>query len=195
MRYHRRISLGKHIKLNISKSGISTSIKIGGLTINPQRNTYSYNTPIKGLSVRGKLNEQPKPSAKELRDAEKKLRDIQTTLVKQLTDCNTDITNWVNACKECEVEDSRIYANAEKIKQGLELNLKKLTLNELDDEVRGNNLYCIEVLKELKKIIRADTYHFKDNSNFELIRTQTVTFKTINDYIKLLDKAKAKGVC
>ena len=55
MRYYRRISLGKHIKLNVSKSGISTSIKIGGLTINPQRNRVTYNTPIKGLSFRGKL--------------------------------------------------------------------------------------------------------------------------------------------
>ena len=50
MRYRRRISLGKHIKLNIGKNGLSSvSFKVGGLTINPQRNTYSYNTPVKGL--------------------------------------------------------------------------------------------------------------------------------------------------
>jgi hypothetical protein len=55
IRYRRRISLGKHIKLNISKSGISTSIKIGRTTINPQRNKITYNTPIKGLSIESKI--------------------------------------------------------------------------------------------------------------------------------------------
>ena len=51
---YRRVG-GKHVKFNISKSGVSTSIKLGPITINPQRNTYSINTPIKGLSLRGNL--------------------------------------------------------------------------------------------------------------------------------------------
>ena len=51
---YRRVG-GKHVKFNISKSGVSISIKLGPVTINPQRNTYSINTPIKGLSLRGNL--------------------------------------------------------------------------------------------------------------------------------------------
>lgn len=53
-RLYRRVG-GKHVKFNLSKSGVSTSIKLGPITINPQRNTYSINTPIKGLSLRGNL--------------------------------------------------------------------------------------------------------------------------------------------
>lgn len=51
---YRRVG-GKHVKFNISKSGVSTSIKLGPITINPQRNRYSIDTPINGLSLRGKL--------------------------------------------------------------------------------------------------------------------------------------------
>ena len=67
MRYRRRISLGKHVKLNVSKSGISTSIKIGDLTINPQRNKVTYNTPIKGLSYETKIHDN-KPKTEEEED-------------------------------------------------------------------------------------------------------------------------------
>ena len=60
IRYRRRVSLGKHIKLNISKSGISTSIKVGRTTVNPQRNKITYNTPIKGLSIESKIVDDKK---------------------------------------------------------------------------------------------------------------------------------------
>ena len=55
-KWYRRIG-GKHVKFNLSKSGITTSFKLGPLTINPQRNTYFIRTGIPGLSLRGKLNE------------------------------------------------------------------------------------------------------------------------------------------
>lgn len=53
-RFYRRIG-GKHIKFNVSKSGVSTSFKLGHITINPQRNRVTYNTPIKGLSLTEKI--------------------------------------------------------------------------------------------------------------------------------------------
>ena len=55
-KWYRRVG-GKHIKFNLSKSGITTSFKLGPITINPQRNTYFIRTGIPGLSLRGKLNE------------------------------------------------------------------------------------------------------------------------------------------
>ena len=56
-KWYRRVG-GKHVKFNLSKSGITTSFKLGPLTINPQRNTYFIRTGIPGLSFRGKLYEE-----------------------------------------------------------------------------------------------------------------------------------------
>ena len=55
-KWYRRIG-GKHVKFNLSKSGVTTSFKLGPITINPQRNSYFIRTGIPGLSLRGKLNE------------------------------------------------------------------------------------------------------------------------------------------
>ena len=55
-KWYRRVG-GKHVKFNLSKSGITTSFKLGPITINPQRNSYFIRTGIPGLSLRGKLNE------------------------------------------------------------------------------------------------------------------------------------------
>ena len=55
-KWYRRVG-GKYVKFNLSKSGITTSFKLGPLTINPQRNSYFIRTGIPGLSLRGKLNE------------------------------------------------------------------------------------------------------------------------------------------
>ena len=55
-KWYRRVG-GKHIKFNLSKSGITTSFKLGPITINTQRNSYFIRTGIPGLSLRGKLNE------------------------------------------------------------------------------------------------------------------------------------------
>lgn len=56
-KWYRRVG-GKHIKFNLSKSGVTTSFKLGPITINPQRNSYFIKTGIPGLSLRGKLNEE-----------------------------------------------------------------------------------------------------------------------------------------
>ena len=58
-KYYRRVG-GKHVKFNLSKSGVTTSFKLGPITINPQRNTYFIRTGIPGLSLRGKLYEENK---------------------------------------------------------------------------------------------------------------------------------------
>ena len=55
-KWYRRVG-GKHVKFNLSKSGITTSFKLGPVTINPQRNSYFIRTGIPGLSLRGELNE------------------------------------------------------------------------------------------------------------------------------------------
>ena len=54
-RVYRRVG-AKHVKFNISKSGVSTSVKLGRVTINPQRNRITYNTPIKGISLYDNLD-------------------------------------------------------------------------------------------------------------------------------------------
>ena len=81
---YRRVG-GKHVKFNISKSGVSTSIKLGPITINPQRNTYSINTPIKGLSLRGKLDEGIKNNQQEAENIERaediELQKVNTGIV------------------------------------------------------------------------------------------------------------------
>ena len=59
VKWYRRVG-GKHVKFNLSKSGITTSFKLGPITINPQRNTYFIRTGIPGLSLRGKLYEENK---------------------------------------------------------------------------------------------------------------------------------------
>ena len=56
-KWYRRVG-GKHVKFNLSKSGITTSFKLGPITINPQRNSYFIRTGIPGLSLRGKLNQE-----------------------------------------------------------------------------------------------------------------------------------------
>ena len=56
-KWYRRVG-GKHIKFNLSKSGVTTSFKLGPVTINPQRNTYFIRTGIPGLSLRGKLYQE-----------------------------------------------------------------------------------------------------------------------------------------
>ena len=61
-KWYRRVG-GKHVKFNLSKSGVTTSFKLGPITINPQRNTYFIRTGIPGLSLRGKLNEETREAS------------------------------------------------------------------------------------------------------------------------------------
>lgn len=44
LRYRRRISAGP-FRLNLSKSGVSTSIKLGNVTVNPKRRSVWMNLP------------------------------------------------------------------------------------------------------------------------------------------------------
>ena len=44
-KWYRRVG-GKYVKFNLSKSGITTSFKLGPMTINPQRNSYFIRTGI-----------------------------------------------------------------------------------------------------------------------------------------------------
>ena len=69
-KWYRRVG-GKHVKFNLSKSGVTTSFKLGPVTINPQRNTYFIRTGIPGLSLRGKLNEvtEEASTSKQLKSA------------------------------------------------------------------------------------------------------------------------------
>ena len=69
-KWYRRVG-GKHVKFNLSKSGVTTSFKLGPITINPQRNTYFIRTGIPGLSLRGKLNEETREASisKQLKSA------------------------------------------------------------------------------------------------------------------------------
>ena len=52
LRVRKSIKLGKHVKLNVSKSGVSTSVKVGNVTHNSKRGTtvnlghgVSYHVP------------------------------------------------------------------------------------------------------------------------------------------------------
>ena len=71
-KWYRRVG-GKHVKFNLSKSGVTTSFKLGPITINPQRNSYFIKTGIPGLSLRGKLDEE----AQETEQNESKMTGIK----------------------------------------------------------------------------------------------------------------------
>ena len=185
MRYRRRISLGKHIKLNIGKDGLSSiSFKIGGLTINPQRNTYSYNTPVKGLSLTGNIVD------KEVKKINSGMKKAHRVVLKQVTDCTTDIQSFINACNECNVEDQRIYTKAELIKEGFKYNIKALNSNDFNGLKTKNNS-CLKALRELRCLCKAEGNMHE--SVYKMIDIQMKTFKAVNDYINLLKKTK--GVC
>lgn len=69
-KWYRRVG-GKHVKFNLSKSGVTTSFKLGPITINPQRNNYFIRTGIPGLSLRGKLYQETEEAStsKQLKSA------------------------------------------------------------------------------------------------------------------------------
>ena len=49
--FNQRIKVSPNLSLNLSKSGITPSIKIGPVTINPVRGTTTI-TPVKGVTIR-----------------------------------------------------------------------------------------------------------------------------------------------
>ena len=63
LRVRKSIKLGKHVKLNVSKSGVSTSVKVGNVTHNSKRGTtvnlgngVSYHAPNKNKKVKTKTS-------------------------------------------------------------------------------------------------------------------------------------------
>lgn len=49
--FHKRVKIFPGVHLNIAKSGISASMKLGPVTINPVKGTTTI-TPIKGMTIR-----------------------------------------------------------------------------------------------------------------------------------------------
>lgn len=55
-KFKKRISfLGGLINFNFSKNGVSTSYKVGPMTVNPKRNKITTNAPIKGIYHESKI--------------------------------------------------------------------------------------------------------------------------------------------
>ena len=183
MRYRRRISLGKHIKLNIGKDGLSSvSFKVGGLTINPQRNTYSYNTPVKGLSLTGNIVD------KEAKKINNKMEKAHKSVLNAVTNGITNITTFIDACNECNVKDQRIFTKAEQIKEGLEYNIEALNSLEVNGLIIKNNTY-LRKLRELRNLCKVEGNMHE--SVYKMIDTQIDAFKLVNKYINIL---RDKGV-
>lgn len=78
-RFSRRIKIAPGLSLNLSKSGISTSARLGPLTLN-SRGTASVRTGIPGLSYRENLNTKPrtrKPKAQPAHEPVAELADVR----------------------------------------------------------------------------------------------------------------------
>lgn len=45
LNYRKRITLGKHLTLNVSKKGLSSTIKLGPFSVNPKNKKMSVNLP------------------------------------------------------------------------------------------------------------------------------------------------------
>lgn len=59
IKINKRVNLGNNTKLNISKSGLSTSHKVGNVTLNPKRNRATINTGM-GVSYQTKMTNETK---------------------------------------------------------------------------------------------------------------------------------------
>lgn len=122
-RWYRRVG-GKHVKFNLSKSGVSTSFKIGMLTINPQRNTYSINTPIKGLSLRGNLVNKEANNRVKLEGIDDFLpffTELRKSLVSnELNNLVPYTDTLISECSNKKGVDVRLFANTvEALEKGL----------------------------------------------------------------------------
>ena len=137
VKWYRRVG-GKHVKFNLSKSGITTSFKLGPVTINPQRNTYFIRTGIPGLSLRGKLNEVTEEAStdKQLKSAFNQaievfieLRDkLEENEVTELTSLIDEIIKYI---KRGDMKSSLFINKLNK----LEYELAKLENIKFDDKL------------------------------------------------------------
>ena len=136
-KWYRRVG-GKHVKFNLSKSGITTSFKLGPVTINPQRNSYFIRTGIPGLSLRGKLNKETSEAStdKQLKSAFNKaievfieLRDkLEENEVTELTSLIDEIIKYI---KRGDMKSSLFINKLNK----LEYELAKLENIKFDDKL------------------------------------------------------------
>ena len=97
-KWYRRVG-GKHVKFNLSKSGVTTSFKLGPITINPQRNSYFIKTGIPGLSLRGKLDEANKGVSADIANQEafNQIAEVFVELRdKLIANGITDLTSLIN---------------------------------------------------------------------------------------------------
>lgn len=151
---YRRVG-GKHVKFNISKSGVSTSIKLGPITINPQRNTYSINTPIKGLSLRGKLVDN-----NEARVKEPTVKPNKPMRFKGLDVCKPFFEALIKSLVENEFNDLTPYAETLLSectnKKGADVELCISTIEALEEGLKGCDAevdtYIYELLTDLKDL-------------------------------------------
>lgn len=98
-KWYRRVG-GKHVKFNLSKSGVTTSFKLGPITINPQRNSYFIKTGIPGLSLRGKLDEVNKKNEEYEKDRMRDIKNVDKWLIVSgvLGAALVIYTIWTNIC-------------------------------------------------------------------------------------------------
>ena len=136
-KWYRRVG-GKHVKFNLSKSGITTSFKLGPITINPQRNTYFIRTGIPGLSLRGKLNEETREAStsKQLKSAFNRAIEVFIELRDKLEENGvTELTSLVDEIiKYIKRGDMKSPLFINKLNK-LEYELAKLENIKFDDEL------------------------------------------------------------
>lgn len=152
---YRRVG-GKHVKFNISKSGVSTSIKLGPITINPQRNTYSINTPIKGLSLRGKLVDD-----NEAKVEEPIVKSNKPIKLKDLDVCKPFFEELIKSLVENEFNDLIPYAETLLSectnKKGADVELCINTIEALEEGLKvcdaEVDAYIYELLANLKDVL------------------------------------------
>ena len=107
MRYRKSIKLGKHSKLNLSKSGVSTSLGVKGLSLNRgKRGTYlTAGIPGTGLSTRVKLGGGSKPK-KKAATRKKSSAKVQKAGARSQASYPPGMREWLEATGETEMHVS-----------------------------------------------------------------------------------------
>ena len=174
VKFNRRIKLAKGVNLNIGKKGVnSISFKVGKTTINPTKNTFSYNSSIKGVSYQGKL--------------------VGTNDTKKAND-NIDIVNNINGANSCcsEANDIKQFEDLKKIKVGMEtlesteksLMVFKKCLQNFTDDIE-------KIEKEIEKI-KNDKYLTEQQREYLLSKAFAILRESINsreEAIQSINKA------
>lgn len=181
VKFNRRIKLAKGVNLNIGKKGLnSVSFKVGRTTINPTRNTFSYNSKVKGLSYQGKLVDTNKDkkvvkeignkyNTEEKEEARKILTDGYNIIIKDtklIAEINKCIDNYNSVIVGVSMENEEIRKNIDVVinsndfseweKNDLLSKYKKLILNgeRILKEAREKKEEAIKEKMEAEKRIR-----------------------------------------